>query len=148
MAEPEYPDFGDTLERTHQSVASLLEGDPEPQKRLWSRSADITLANPLGGFRRGWPAVEEGLNNVAAGSEGGWSCEFDEVTTVTGSDVGYAFEVERFESKLKGPEGRAPWALRVTMIFRLEEGGWKLVHRQADPLTTQQPPERSTHEPA
>jgi ketosteroid isomerase-like protein len=133
MAEPEYPD---------------------PQKRLWSRSDDITLANPLGGFRRGWPAVEEGLNNVAAGSEGGWSCEFDEVTTVTGSDVGYAFEVERFESKLKGPEGRAPWALRVTMVFRLEEGGWKLVHRQADPLTTQdppttqQPPERSTHEPA
>jgi hypothetical protein len=33
-------------------------------------------------------------------------------------------------------------ALRVTMIFRLEEGGWKLVHRQADPLTTPEALER------
>jgi ketosteroid isomerase-like protein len=142
MTEPEYSDFGALLERTHQSVASLLDGDPEPQKRLWSRSDDITLANPLGGFRRGWPAVEECLDDVAAGSEGGWSCQFEEVTRVTGSDVGYAFEIERFESKLTEGQARAPWALRVTMTFRLEERGWKLVHRQADPLTTQQPPER------
>jgi hypothetical protein len=34
------------------------------------------------------------------------------------------------------------------MIFRLEEGGWKLVHRQADPLAEPQPLQRSIQEPS
>jgi ketosteroid isomerase-like protein len=34
-----------------------------------------------------------------------------------------------------------PWALRVTMIFRPEEGEWKVVHRHADPITTPRPAE-------
>jgi ketosteroid isomerase-like protein len=29
-------------------------------------------------------------------------------------------------------------ALRVTMIFRPEEGTWRIVHRHADPITTPQ----------
>jgi len=49
---------------------------------------------------------------------------------------------------LTGREEQAAGALRVTMIFRLEEDEWKLVHRQADPLTTPQPLERSIHEPS
>jgi ketosteroid isomerase-like protein len=140
MTESAHPDLGDTLERTRRSVEALVNGDPEPQKRLWSRGDDITLANPLGGFRRGWPAVEEGLDGAAAGFlAGSWSCVFEEVTRLTGSDVGYVFEIERFDPELSGPEGLEAWALRVTMVFRLEQGGWKLLHRQADPLTTRQP---------
>jgi hypothetical protein len=49
MAEPEYTDFDDMIERTRRSVDALVAGDPEPNKRLWSMSDDVTLANPFGG---------------------------------------------------------------------------------------------------
>ena len=68
------------------------------------------------------------------------------MTRLTGSDFGYVFEIERFDAQLTAPEGSADWALRVTMVFRLEEGRWKLVHRQADPLTEHQPLEPSIHD--
>jgi hypothetical protein len=34
-----------------------------------------------------------------------------------------------------------PYSLRSTMIFRPEDGVWKVVHRHADPITTAQPVE-------
>ncbi len=50
-------------------------------------------------------------------------------------------EIERGEAKIGAREDITPWALRVTMIFRPEEGTWKVVHRHADPITTAQPAE-------
>jgi len=145
MTEPEYPDFGETLEQAHRSVDALIAGDPEPQKRLWSRADDVTLANPFGGFARGWASVEAAMDRAATKVRG-QNCEFEEVARLTGSDVAYVFEIERFEDKLSGLDGDGVVALRVTMIFRLEEGGWKLVHRQADPLVTPQPPSQPVDE--
>ena len=129
------PDFGRAVERTQRAVAALLQGDPEPEKELWSRRDDITLANPFGGFRRGWPDVEAGLDLAADGFAKGGTCVFEEISREAGHDHGFVFELERFESILTGGRGVASGALRVTMVFRMEDGEWKLVHRQADTLT-------------
>jgi ketosteroid isomerase-like protein len=48
-------------------------------------------------------------------------------------------EIERAKAKIGGREEITPLALRATMIFRPEEGEWKIVHRHADPITTAQP---------
>jgi ketosteroid isomerase-like protein len=44
-------------------------------------------------------------------------------------------EIERGEAKSDAREEITPWTLRVTMIFRPEDGTWKVVHRHADPIT-------------
>ena len=63
----------------------------------------------------------------------------------TGMDVtpelAYVVEVEQLQAKVYGGEDITPYALRVTMIFRPEDGTWKVVHRHADPITTAQPDE-------
>lgn len=144
MAELARPNFNAAVVRTQRAVAALLGGDPEPEKDLWSRRDDITLANPAGGFRRGWQDVEAGLNLAASGFAGGRSCTFEEVTIEAGTDMAYVFELERFESDLTNGRGVVTGALRVVMIFRLEDDDWKLVHRQADTLTEPAPQERAS----
>jgi hypothetical protein len=49
--------------------------------------------------------------------------------------------IERFEAKIAGSDELSPVALRVTSIFRVEDGSWKLLHRLADPITTRLPGE-------
>jgi ketosteroid isomerase-like protein len=56
-------------------------------------------------------------------------------------EFAYIVRVERAKAKVGGREEIVPIALRVTMIFRPEDGEWKIVHRHADPITTAQPAE-------
>ena len=55
------------------------------------------------------------------------------------AELAYVVWIERVEAKVGGSEDLTPFALRVTMIFRSEEGTWKVVHRHADSITTPRP---------
>jgi ketosteroid isomerase-like protein len=55
--------------------------------------------------------------------------------------LAYIVQIERAEAKVGAREDITPFALRTTMIFRPEDGEWKIVHRHADPITTPQPAE-------
>ena len=52
--------------------------------------------------------------------------------------IAYIVIVERYKRKVGQRENVVPFALRVTMIFRPEEGVWKIVHRHADWITKAQ----------
>ena len=39
-------DLAQFIQQYHHSIDAIVRGDPEPQKRLWSRGDDVTLANP------------------------------------------------------------------------------------------------------
>jgi ketosteroid isomerase-like protein len=54
-------------------------------------------------------------------------------------ELAYIVEIEQAEAKFGGREDITPFALRSTMIFRPEEGEWKVVHRHADFITTPEP---------
>jgi ketosteroid isomerase-like protein len=66
---------------------------------------------------------------------------FDSVAKNVTPDLAYILEVERYKAKIAGSDEVAPVTLRVTSIFRPEEGRWKIVHRHADPITAVQSPE-------
>jgi ketosteroid isomerase-like protein len=64
---------------------------------------------------------------------------FERVGTYVADDLACIAEVERFKAKVGGSDDVATVALRVTSVFRRENGGWRLVHRHADPITIAQP---------
>jgi ketosteroid isomerase-like protein len=66
---------------------------------------------------------------------------FENVAKYVTPELAYIVEVERYKAKVGGGEELAPISLRVTSIFRREDGVWKIVHRHADPITTAQPAE-------
>ena len=113
----------------------------EPQKRLWSRGDDVTLANPLGPPVRGWGQVEEHLEQAASTARECEPLRYESISEYSTGDLGYNLELEWTRAKFGGAEEMTPVSLRATTIFRREEGEWKIVHRHADPITTTQPAE-------
>lgn len=107
-------------------------------KALFSTEDDVILANPLGPPNRGRHAVEEGTDRAAALVRDG-TCEIDELARYANDDLGYVFHIERAQFKVGGSDELYRTALRVTMIYRREKDGWKIVHRQADPIMTPRP---------
>jgi hypothetical protein len=49
-------------------------------------------------------------------------------------------QFERGEARIAGRAAPLRIDFRVTMVFRLEGGAWRLVHRHADHLVEKQPP--------
>lgn len=119
----------------HESVAAFIAGDPAMQKPLWSRGDDVTLANPLGppvkGFERMWQHAEAASALVSEGED----YTFDPISVVETADLAYEVGIERNRVRVGNAPRKVPISLRVTTIFRREDGDWKIVHRHADSIT-------------
>jgi len=126
------------VEQYHQALGEFMKGDHEPAKQLFSERDDVTLGNPFGPFARGWTQVVETMKRAASNYRDGEAGGFDRISKSVGPDLAYIVEVERLRSKVGGREEVAPLSLRVTTIFRREDGRWRIVHRHADPITTVQ----------
>ena len=131
----------EVIEQYHLAANEFVKGNPEPAKSLFSHRDDVTLANSRGPAVRGWEQVAKTMELAASARRDGVATSFEIVAKYVTAELAYVVEVERFEGKGGGRENIVPSALRVTMIFRAEEGAWKVVHRHADPITTAQPAE-------
>jgi ketosteroid isomerase-like protein len=134
-------DLDQVLEQFHLAVGELLKGNPEPVKKLWSHRDDVSLANPFGPPVRGWEQVAQITEHAASVSRDGKFVGSEIVGKYVTPELAYVVQIERAEAKVGAREDVAPFALRATMIFRPEEGTWKVVHRHADPITAPQPAE-------
>lgn len=128
------PDLELAIERYRAGVDAFVTGDPDPQKASWSRREDVTLANPLGPAVRGWMDVEAAMDAAAAQLRDGEPCRYDLISRWMGADLACILEVQSTRARVGATQELRPLALRVTTVFRLEDDGWKVVHRHADPL--------------
>ncbi len=134
-------DFDQVLEQWQLVSDEFLKGNPEPVKKLWSRREDVTLANPYGPPVRGWEQVARTIEHASSLRSDGEFVDFEIIAKYVTPELAYVVQIERAEAKVGGGEEITPYALRTTMIFRPEDGEWKVVHRHADPITTAQPAE-------
>jgi ketosteroid isomerase-like protein len=127
--------FDQAVEDYHRRLRKFMKGDPGPVTQMFSEREDVVLCNPFLPFAHGPAEVAETIRRAASHFTEG-TVEFERVATYTTADLGYTVEVERFAGLVDGNQGSG--ALRVTMIFRIEDSDWKVAHRHADPITTPQ----------
>jgi ketosteroid isomerase-like protein len=134
-------DFDTVVEQYQLAQGEFTKGNAEPGMKLWSHREDVTHANPFGPVVRGWEQVAAARKGGAAALRDGEMVGVEIVAKYVTPDLGYIVAVERGQAKVGGREEISPFALRVTMILRPEDGVWKIVHRHADAITTARPAE-------
>ena len=131
------------LAQQAEAEAALVQGDLEPRLALWSRRDPVSLLGAWGPCKTGWDEISRIFSWVASRfSEGGFTrsdFHYDvEVADVSG-DMAYTVGFERFNAT--GEDGAVePVTVRVTHVYRREDGEWKIVHRHGDLAPEDQSP--------
>jgi ketosteroid isomerase-like protein len=123
---------------------AILQGDVEPRLALWSRQDPISLFGAWGMSKTGWDEVSRVFRWVASEFSDPGDSRYDfhydiEVADVSG-DLGYTVGFERFKASIGGGPP-VDMSVRVTHVYRREDGEWKIVHRHGDvPAVDESPP--------
>ena len=134
-------DVNELIEQFDQAQGELVKGNAEPVQKHFSHQEYVTLNNPFGPPAHGWDEVAATVERAASQFRDGEIVGFENLAKYVTPELAYIVEVERSQTKVGGGEDLSPIALRVTTLFRPEEGTWKVVHRHADPITTPRPAE-------
>jgi ketosteroid isomerase-like protein len=133
----ELMDLDETIGEYHRALDEFSRGDPAPVKVLYSHRDDATLANPfVGPPARGWGKLAEALDYASSRFRDGEASEYRTISKIEGGELAILLEIEEWKARVGERSEIAPFTLRVTTVFRSEDGTWKIIHRHADPIST------------
>jgi ketosteroid isomerase-like protein len=116
-------------------INGFINGDPTLWKKNASHRDDVTIMGGWGGLAKGWTEVDPWYDWAAARfKESGAGVKVEYISSEVSGNLAYTVAIERSEALVAGQDKPAAMTLRVTHIFRMEDGSWKLIHRHADPL--------------
>ena len=136
------PSLRQFLESFEEGTRRFINGDTALWMENVSRRDDAMIMGAWGAHEKGWPEVQARYQWAGArfrANSARLTVEY--LTSIQSGDLAFTTAIERSEVKVAGQEKPAPMALRVTHIFRKEDGEWKLVLRHADPLVAKTAPE-------
>ena len=127
-------DFDEFLRRREAAARAYVSGDPAPLGEIVARVSPATFFGPRGGYLQGtrqvWASYERDAAAFGPNSEN----RLEIVDQGASGDLAYWVGFQRTTAQVSGKP--TEFNLRVTEVFRREDGEWKLVHRHADPLAT------------
>ncbi len=115
--------------RFYAALNRMANGDAGSLADVWSHGEDVTTLHPIGGRQVGWEEVRESFENVAELVADGRIDLEDQLIRVAG-DLAYELGVEKGSFTLSGQ--KIDIEQRVTNIYRLEDGEWKMIHHHTD----------------
>ena len=117
------------LPKQRAAEQAMHNGDAEPRLALWSHQDPVTLYGAkLTGS--GWADLEPKFREVASWFAGSVAYEFEVVAAGASGDLAYTVGYEHNNVRVNGQP--TTYTLRVTHVYRREDGQWRIVHRHAD----------------
>ena len=119
-----------TLPRQVQAEEALHNGDPEPRLAMWSTQDPVTI---LGAMKDviGSEEARQAFHWLASRFSNLTDYRFELVAAGASGDLAYTVGYEHASFSMDGGPV-APLTLRVTHVYRREDGEWRNVHRHAD----------------
>jgi len=129
--------FEDFMRLRLQASTDFVEGKFDALKHISVEQSPATIFPPAGNCIQGANLVnkfnEEGAANFLPGAKN----EFEIMHQGADEHIAYWTGIQRSTVKMKGKDQDITFNLRITEIFRKENGEWKLMHRHADKLEEQ-----------
>ena len=127
-------DFNEFMKIREAASQAFVRGDVGPLDRVSTQVSPATIFGPKGDCVEG--ASEVNAANAAGAKmfEPGSESHFQVMQQSVSGDLAFWAGIQRAKVKMKGKPEPIPMDLRVTEVFRRQDGAWKLVHRHADPF--------------
>jgi ketosteroid isomerase-like protein len=128
--ETEVKEFlAEMLPRQVAAERAIHNGEVGPRLALWSHGDPVTLygASLTGS---GWEKLSADFATVASWFSDSQEYDFELVAAGASGDLAYTVGYEHNVVTVRGAP--STYTLRVTHVYRREDGEWKIVHRHAD----------------
>jgi ketosteroid isomerase-like protein len=119
------------LARQTEAEEAIVHGDPRPRMELWSKRDPVTLFGAIGMSESGWEQLSRTFTWVSSRFSRVTDFRFDVELVEVHGELAYTLGFERWTGSIAG-RAVEPVTVRVTHIYRREDGEWKIVHRHAD----------------
>ncbi|MET3663885.1 DUF4440 domain-containing protein [Caulobacter sp. 1776] len=127
-------DFDAFLEIRRQAAQAYVNGQAGPLDRLAATACPATFFPPRGGREEGADWVASVYARDAGSFLEGGETTLEILHSDADGDLAYWTGLQHATVRFAGQDEPVEMHLRVTELFRHEDGGWKLIHRHADPL--------------
>ncbi len=128
-----------TIARQIKAETAIHNGNPAPRLDMWSTKDPVTLFEAWGPCKDGTNEVTRISRWVASRFSNCSSYRYELVAAGVSGDLAYTVGYEDSSASVDG-EPVKPSTLRVTHVYRRENGEWKIVHRHGDRLPVDQSP--------
>lgn len=128
-----------TINRQIIAETAIHNGDPAPRLEMWSKEDPVTLFGALGVCKSGTVEVSRISRWVASLFSNCIAYNFELFAAGVSGDLAYTAGFEHSTRSLNGGPAE-PSTLRVTHIYRRENGEWKIIHRHGDIAPVDQSP--------
>ncbi|WP_034657687.1 nuclear transport factor 2 family protein [Chelativorans sp. J32] len=123
-------DFRTFIARREEAARAFCRGDVSRVVDLSARTDPATFFGPDGKVVEGAEAVRKDYQSASGAFGPGGDCGFEVMQMTSDGDLGFWTGLQMAEVEVGG--NRMPMTLRVTEVFRRENGNWTLIHRHAD----------------
>jgi hypothetical protein len=113
------------LSSFEEALNRFVNGDATLWKQHASQSPDASIMGAWGAYEKGWNEVSARYDWAASRlAKSGAKLHVEYLTSVVSPHLAYTVTIERSNVRLVGQDKPAPMALRVTQVFRKENGAW------------------------